>query len=172
MDIFAHGLWTNVIYAKAQKKNRLMAVVLGVTPDILSFGIFFVIAIWSGFKFGPPDGLSVPAYVSMLYNLWHSLFTWLLIFAGVWLVFKKPFWPLLAPLIHIVIDVPLHDVGFFPTPFLWPVSDYKFNGISWGVGWFMIVNYSVMVLAYLTWYFFKRRNLRRLGGHRPLLPQP
>lgn len=161
MDILAHGLWTNVIYAEARKNNRLVAVALGIAPDILSFGIFFIMTLFLGFNFGPPGIKAVPSYVFVLYNIWHSVFIWLIIFLISGLVLKRPYWPLLAPLIHIVIDVPLHDINFFPTPFLWPVSNYKFDGLSWGVGWFMILNYSLLTLVYIIWFILSRRRVVR-----------
>ncbi len=163
MDILAHGLWVNVIYAKSIKKERWIAALLGIAPDLLSFGIFFILGLFGGFNFGPPNISQVPGYVFSLYNIWHSIFTWSVIFFLVWGILKKPYWPLLAPLIHIAIDVPLHDINFFPTPFLWPVSDYKFDGFSWGVGWFMILNYAALIIAYLAWYIIKWQKTKKVA---------
>jgi hypothetical protein len=40
-------------------------------------------------------------------------------------------WILAAWGLHILIDIPTHSLALFPTPFLWPVSDFKVNGIGW-----------------------------------------
>lgn len=50
--------------------------------------------------------------------------------------------------IHILIDIPTHSDKFFPTQFLWPLSNYKFYGIIWATPWFMIINYGALVIAF------------------------
>ncbi|RJQ28567.1 hypothetical protein C4571_03430 [Candidatus Parcubacteria bacterium] len=55
MDILAHGLWTNAVFesaaqAKKRKRSRKdtwIAVFFGVAPDLFSFGIFFVINLFT-----------------------------------------------------------------------------------------------------------------------------
>ena len=37
------------------------------------------------------------------------------------------------------------------------LSSWKFNGISWGQKWFMIANYSAIVIAYAALYFWSKR---------------
>ena len=32
---------------------------------------------------------------------------------------------------HIILDFFTHSIEYFPTPILWPISDYKFDGIPW-----------------------------------------
>ena len=49
---------------------------------------------------------------------------------------------------------------FLPTPFLWPISDWKFPGISWAEPWFMVVNYTLM-LGCLIWILARRRRGKR-----------
>jgi hypothetical protein len=66
-------------------------------------------------------------------------------------------WAMLGWLVHILIDIPTHSYQFYPTPFLWPLSSWKFNGISWGQKWFMIANYSTIVIAYAALYFWSRK---------------
>jgi hypothetical protein len=58
--------------------------------------------------------------------------------------------------LHILIDIPSHAATFYPTPFLFPISNYRFtHGISWSNKWFMIINYSLLLLVSL--YFFNRK---------------
>ena len=158
MDILAHGLWTAVIYNRTKFKLRLWAVLFGIAPDLLSFGWIFVDSIFSrGFNFGPPDINNIPAALFVTYNIWHSLFVWLFIFGIVWLILKRPWWPLAGSLLHIAIDVPLHDANFKPTPWLWPVSNYTVNGYSWAHPVFMLVNYSLLVTIYIIWFIGRWR---------------
>ncbi len=67
---------------------------------------------------------------------------------------------LLGWLLHILIDIPTHSYSFYPTPFLWPISQYKFDGISWGTPWFMIVNYSSLAISYLVLWWKGKRTKR------------
>lgn len=64
-------------------------------------------------------------------------------------------------LLHILMDIPSHSYDFYPTPFLWPISDFKINGFHWGTPWFMITNYSLIIISYLILYFLKKRNKKR-----------
>jgi hypothetical protein len=59
--------------------------------------------------------------------------------------------------LHILIDIPTHSLRFFATPFLWPLSDYRFNGISWGNRWFMLANYTALAIVYILLWRTSRR---------------
>ncbi len=149
MDIFAHFLWTYVIFHKTQ--NPLLAGLFGVLPDLLSFGILFMTNMFSKKKFprGPPDPKLVPSYVKQSYNYTHSLIIFLIISLIIYLITKNIYvflfgWPL-----HILIDIPTHTSKFFPTPFLFPLSKYRFNGIRWSNKIFMIINYSSLIIVYI-----------------------
>ena len=49
--------------------------------------------------------------------------------------------------------------GFYETPFLFPISNYKFDqGISWGHPTFMLINYACLAIVYVIIFFFIRRN--------------
>ncbi|MFH1866745.1 MAG: hypothetical protein ABIJ81_01540 [Patescibacteria group bacterium] len=166
MDIFSHGLWVAVVYAKAKSEARWMAVFFGVAPDIFSFGILFVLNLFNSGSFGSPQALVVPAYILTLYNIWHSLFTWLAIFVIVWLIRRKPWWPLAAAFLHIAIDVPLHEADFFPTPWLWPFSNYTVDGYAWGHSSFLLSNYAVLGVVYIIWYIwdYRKRQAAKLAA--------
>lgn len=148
MDIFAHGLWSYAIFNK--KKYVWLATFFGLLPDFLSFGIVFVMNLFNGnFQRGPPAVNSLPEWLFAAYNMTHSFIMFLFVFIFIYAFTKKWFWPLTAWAIHIVIDIPTHSFRYFPTPFLWPLSDYKFNGISWSNPWFMAVNYSALIIVFL-----------------------
>ena len=148
MDIFAHGLWSYAVFHK--KKYVWLATLFGLLPDFLSFGIIFVINLLNGsFNRGPPAINSLPEWLFAAYNMTHSFVMFLFAFILIYAFTKKWFWALTAWGIHILIDIPTHSFKYFPTPFLWPLSDYKFNGISWSSPWFMLVNYSALMIVFV-----------------------
>ena len=154
MDIFAHGLWSYAIFHN--KKYVWWATLFGILPDILSFGILFAINLFNGnFQRGLPALSSLPKWLFVAYNLTHSLVMFAFVFLIVFFITKSWYWPLLAWAIHILIDIPTHSTRFFPTPFLWPISNYVFNGISWGTPWFMILNYGSLLIVYVLIYLKK-----------------
>lgn len=156
MDIFAHALWANAVYQGAfrvAKKRRFtkdtwIPVFFGVFPDLFSFGPFFVENILSG-SFGSGDFRnSIPDYVHTFYNISHSLIIFSLAFFIVALVRRRVYWPMAAWALHIGIDVFSHSLQFFPTPILYPLSDFKIGGVSWGNPTFMAINYSLLAATY------------------------
>lgn len=150
MDTPAHGIWTWIIF----HNNPLvwLAVLFGILPDLLSWGIY---TIWpkKGFDWKNPDWSLMPNWIMTLYGITHSLFVVAVVFAIVYLIFKEIPLFLLAWPLHIFIDIPTHDKAFLPTPFLWPLSNYKFAGISWGQKWFMTANWSAIVIVLALIYF-------------------
>ncbi len=106
---------------------------------------------------GPPDPSSIPSYVYTLYNFTHSLLFFFLIFGLVWFFRKKPYWLLVGWGFHIFIDIFSHTEKFFPTPFLFPISNFHVSLTSWGNPLFMIINYSALIGVYLWLYGFSSR---------------
>ena len=145
MDILAHGLWTAALFKYFNKKNKFnlkLAAFWGVFPDIFAFTIPFIYILWNIIfnKFSPPSPAALEPVSKMplsnlthiLYNISHSIIIFLLIFILSVIIFRKIFWEIFGWLLHILIDIPSHSYNFFPTPFLWPLSDWKFTqGISW-----------------------------------------
>jgi|SRR3989344_1955576 len=147
MDTLAHGLWTYAAFHK--KKYAWLGAFFGVLPDLLSFGMLFVFNIFTGnFHRGKPALESLPDWLFSAYNMTHSLIVFAAVFLLIFFITKKWFWPMLGWPIHILIDIPTHSTRFFPTPFLWPLADYRFDGISWGTPWFMLLNYSSIIIVY------------------------
>lgn len=106
-----------------------------------------------------PHGRHLPhlELAGQLYHISHSLFVFATVFGLVWLVARRPVPELLGWLLHILIDIPTHSLRFYATPFLWPVSSYRFNGISWANRWFMLANYSALVVVYFLLWRSSRR---------------
>jgi len=177
----AHTLWTTAVARKGnkelEKKNKLSKINMfwiaffGIFPDLFAFTIPFIISFYkvaSGQQdFGSfstrhqvADGFNLS---HTLYQYSHSLILWLLVFLIVWLIFKKPWLPLLGWLLHILIDIPSHALAFFPTPFLFPISTYVFPyGIAWSNKYFMIINYVTLAILWFIIIFKKYRKQLRI----------
>jgi membrane-bound metal-dependent hydrolase YbcI (DUF457 family) len=162
MDIVSHGLWGGIAVGRESKRRYWQAFGFGVAPDLLSFGLFTV-GDALGFVSGPdwghgrPDPTAIPLFVHQMYNITHSLVVFAAVFGVVWLVRKRPFLPMIAWCLHILLDIPTHSSAFFPTPFLWPVSDLTFQGISWGQPIIFFPNVALLVIAYGVWWMRRGR---------------
>ncbi len=44
----------------------------------------------------------------------------------------------------------------YPTLFLWPLSDWYYDGNSWGTLWFMIANYSCLLIVFILLRFVRK----------------
>lgn len=168
MDIFAHALWTNVVFykkLKVERVQRFIAVLFGLLPDLFSFVPIFVYRFFTNTDFFDlvGSGAWVAKYASESYNYTHSI-----VFFGVAIllvfIFRRArgysafYWPMWGWLLHILIDIPTHR-GFYETPFLFPISGYQFShGISWGHPIFMMVNYGALALIYIIWFLVLRKN--------------
>lgn len=159
--------------------NMKLAIFWGVFPDLFAFVLpiaLIIINIITG-QINPsdlprPEALEpvrrdgIPAFhlLSILYTISHSLIIFLIVFAVISILLYSMYYPLRNtekkfripwemagwPL-HILIDIPTHSTQFYSTPFLWPISDIKFNGLSWGTPWFLVLNYFVMIIVYLVY---------------------
>ncbi len=160
MDVLAHGLWGGVGFSPQGRTKFIAAFVLGMAPDLLSFGLFHLThPQWIGQRIlgevsGPPPMDILPDFVFHAYNLTHSLVVWSVLFALIWALRRHPPWLFLAWGLHVFCDIPTHSSAYFPTPYLWPLTTPYVQGISWATGWFMIVNYTALLLAYgaALWY--------------------
>jgi len=158
MDILSHGLWGGVAFGRQSRRSYWWAFFFGVMPDLFSFGPFFLQKLWGhGFEFGPPDAASIPMYVYELYDVTHSLVTFAVVFILASLFLRRPMWVMLAWPFHVVMDIFTHSNEFFPTPFLWPISDYHFGGISWGHPYIFFPNVALLIVCYVIW----RRSLKQ-----------
>lgn len=167
MDVFAHTLWTNVVFYKKyrlERLNRFIAVVFGLLPDLFSFVPIFVYRFFTGEDFFDLIGRNiwVVRYASESYNYTHSVVVFALAVGLVFVVrklFNKSafYWPMWGWLLHILIDIPTHK-NFYETPFLFPLSGYQFShGISWSHPTFMVINYGALALIYIFWFLVLRK---------------
>ena len=185
MDIISHGLWGAAGYraanvrAGARKFNLRLAAFWGVFPDLFAFSIAFVWIWWERLRgnavpFPRPETTEPPMpdafwpfqLAGTLYNYSHSLVVFAVVVALVWFVRRRVPYEMGAWLLHILMDIPTHSYRFFPTPFLWPISSWKFNGFSWGTPWFLALNYTSLALVYLFLWVWKRKKNKGLRDFR------
>lgn len=161
MDIVSHGLWGGLAFGRKNRNSYLWAFGIGVMPDLLSFGIYTagdVLGLVSGPEWGNglPDPKIIPDFVYTLYNITHSLIIFAVVFGLLWFLKKKIFLPLFAWGLHILLDIPTHSSAFFPTPFLWPLSDFKISGVGWGQPIIFFPNLILLALGYIAWLVQKK----------------
>lgn len=161
MDIFSHGLYGGVAFGRKSKKGFWTAFLFGIFPDAFAFGLpmsHLLLSLLAGGEaefIREPEGgyANIPQYVFTLYDISHSLVIFTAIFLLVWAIRKRPLLEMGAWGLHIVMDIFTHSDAFFPTPFLWPFSDFTFNGISWGQPSIFIPNVTLLVIAYGYWWY-------------------
>lgn len=94
--------------------------------------------------------------VEPYYRMAHSVFTPIILFAGLWMLFRRLYWPVLAGyLLHLLLDLPLHKGGWVQdiAPF-YPFYNRKVKGRWWWkevvekYPWIVVVNYSLAALVY------------------------
>jgi hypothetical protein len=172
MDIVSHGLWGSIAFGRKSQSSFWLAFVIGMAPDLFSFGILWVAAILGlsekpDFSNGTPPESTIPQYVHYLYNVTHSFIVFLAVFFLVWFLLKRPLWELAAWGLHVLVDVPTHSYAFFPTPVLWPLFNWKFNGWQWMTPSILIPNFVLLSLLY-AWYLSQPYRTKRKRASRKL----
>jgi len=179
MDIFSHALWTGLssraVNLKIKKPLSVrMAAFWGIFPDLLAFTPLFFWVVFNlisgSFAWNhiprpsqmepfSPDTPLIFRITSVFYNISHSIIIFLLVAAVLLILnrfifsdslkFRRPPWEMAGWLFHIIIDIPTHTYEFYPTPFLWPVSGWKFSGFHWDAPWFIALNYSAIIIFFI-----------------------
>lgn len=160
MEIVAHGLWTAAaaISAKRPLGNRLnlgWTVWWGCFPDVLAFGPSGVAGLWLRLTEGSgagqaSDHLLPHVHIGLpLYPAGHSLIVFLLVFGLVSILARRIVIGLFGWLLHILIDIPTHSLRYYATRFLWPISDFRLDGIAWWTPWFWAATYGALFAVYV-----------------------
>ncbi len=145
MDYIAHGFWSYIFFHRI--KTPLLAVAFGLMPDTISWGVYAVYQLFISGDFGKPIISQVPAWTFVAYNISHSLVVAGAVMLLIFLLLRRmPLYVYAWP-IAIAMDVFTHSKDFLPTPFLWPISDWRFPGIKWSTWQFMAINYTLIAIA-------------------------
>jgi len=168
MDVFSHGLWGGILLGRERRSDYLLAAAFSLLPDLVGEGVMFSLAALGldnmpSLRHGHPDISAFPPYAQNFYNASHSLVVFSVTFALVWFLRQRPFLPLAAWGIHVLIDIPTHSLGLFPTPFLWPLSDFKLDGVQWRSPVVLIPNFVLLAVLYSLWYYGRRKRKRAQG---------
>jgi len=159
MDYVSHGLWSYIFFHRI--KTPLLAVCFGLLPDTTSWLIYAFYNVFTGGPFGKPVLELVPDWTFTLYNISHSLVVALCVILIVFIILRRVPVYMFAWPIAIVMDLLTHTREFLPTPFLWPISDWKFPGISWGTWQFIAINYFLIAIAMTAIILYKRKRRNR-----------
>lgn len=178
MDTLAHGVIGGLFFSRSgvlavrrpidrpfwKDWTFWAAAGFGTMPDLSSFGLQFTRMLASGelwamlrnmfsgnvMAAAPPVD-SLPDYVIGNYLVMHSLVVALAAGILIFLFWRKGFLPYLAWPAHILCDIPVHSKSYFATQFLWPLSDWSFDGWSFGRNLWIFAGYWAVILAVLTW---------------------
>ncbi|MGV8169246.1 MAG: hypothetical protein ACP5N3_04285 [Candidatus Nanoarchaeia archaeon] len=154
MDVLAHALWGLIVFHSLSLNYWLIAL-FSILPDLVSFVPWMIHnLVTKGRIYNSKDWKnrtkmikSIPKYVFRLYDITHSLVISGFIFLVLFFTVKEYSYYMLPWMLHIIIDIPSHPRDFFGTPILFPFSNFKFNGIPWSHKWFMIINYSSIIIV-------------------------
>ncbi len=157
MDLVSHALWGGITLGRRTRKAFLTAVGISFLPDVLTEGLFAVLYLLNignipGWEHGHPDITAYPLWAQNFYNFTHSAIVFTLVFLMIWGFVRKPVWVAGAWGLHILIDIPTHSMELFPTPFLWPLSDFKIDGVGWRNPIVFGVNALLLLGAYSLWF--------------------
>ena len=156
MDTLSHALWGKGLFG--YRKYRWYSFLFGALPDLFSFGIYFIHSIFfsSSPVMGRPTRSEIPEWVYSLYDISHSLVIASIIIFIAYKINKEFAFPMLAWPAHIILDFFTHSIEFFPTPILWPISDFKFDGIPWSNPIIFFTNVLLIFLLFI--YRWKKSN--------------
>jgi hypothetical protein len=159
MDTLSHALWGGGLFGR--RGTFGLALFFGALPDLVSFGLWLPVhMLANGFDLGKPELGVIPEWVSISYNISHSL---IVAFAAIVLVaLWRKIWivPMLAWPFHILLDMPFHTAEFFPTQIFWPVSPWVYDGVAWSNPWVWYSNLAGLLVVY--GWRWRRGDFRRL----------
>lgn len=141
---FVHGIIGYMLY-------DMNGLIYGILPDLIGFGYYFF-RLFMNYKFNKNDSLLKiisPKKMNTLdwelYDISHSLILWLIL---LYLLKEKAIY---AAIIAIVMDIFLHSSsngGWRGPTFLYPISNYVFDGYSWNKATGIMITIIITVLIY------------------------
>ena len=142
--IIVHGLIGYILYDK-------IGLIYGLLPDLIGFGYYFL-RLFMDYKFNKNDSLlkiispnKMNTLDWKLYDISHSLIPWLIL---LYLLKDKAIY---AAIIAIIMDIFLHSStnGWRGPTFLYPISNYVYDGISWNKPVGILITGVITLLIYV-----------------------
>jgi hypothetical protein len=148
MDTFSHALWGYGLFG--YRRHAWLALLFGALPDLCSFGAYLLLRVLhgDGYHPGPPPLASLPHWLFVSYDLWHSFVISIPVIGLVALWRRDIAFAMLGWPFHILLDFPFHTLRYFPTPIFWPVSDFVIDGISWASPQVWLPNVAGLVILF------------------------
>src|SRR3989338_2405315 len=156
MDAITHLLWTSIIFYGFP--NRKTMLLFSILPDLLSWGFYAGYVLKRKLPIGKPNLRDIPRWAHTLYNVTHSIFTFIALSLIVWFITKRPPFIMLPWLLHLMLDIPTHSREYLATPFLWPLSSWVFPGVGWESFKVMVINY-IAIISLLAATLIMQQNL-------------
>lgn len=147
MDPIFHLLLTN-LYAK-DARWRDEALLFSVLPDVGFLLIEMYLFFYLTARVDYSDAIAgLPPEFLVVYRTLHSLLVFGVVAAIVWKFRPRLLPAMSAWLLHIVVDIPVHE-GSFGTRVLYPLlPDAHLHGVSWGTPVVMASAYAVLLVLY------------------------
>ena len=153
MDTFSHALWGKALFG--YRKYLYLPILFGAAPDLIPFIPNLIYKLINGnFSYGKPSIESIPGWVFVTYDFSHSLITGISLVLILYFFGKKDLaFAALAWPFHTFIDSVSHSKEFFATKIFWPISDYQFDGVSWGRPEVWFTNLILLIII----FYYRRR---------------
>lgn len=169
MDIVSHAGWGYAVLRGRGKKEAWIGAVCGAGPDLLAFTPSFIHhALNGGLRGDRPENNPefwrtpgpLPPEMQYVYDHYyrysHSLVLLAAVAVVLWAAGKRSWlWFCLPYALHILMDIPTHVR--FQTPFLFPLSSWTFQGVSWSEPWIFWPNWILLIAALI---YVRRRAAR------------
>ncbi len=160
MDIVSHAGWGYATLRwRGEKASRIGALV-GAAPDLLAFVPSAARRVLhDGWNASPRmerdpsfwrQAGPLPPDLQYVYDHYYVFTHSLVILLGVcgllWLLRKRSWlWFAIPYGLHILMDIPTHVR--FQTPFLYPLSRWTLQGVSWSEPWILLPNWILLILT-------------------------
>jgi hypothetical protein len=174
MDVFSHALWGYAVLRWRGPRTARWGALFGAAPDLLFFipGLLRHIAahgtaalttpfvgrdpnIWH--RDGPPLPPQLVDTYDHYYVLTHSLVILAVLALAWWLLRRGSAWLLVPCWLHILMDIPTHELGKYQTPIFFPVSGVMFDGMAWNRPPVLIADAAGLLVTYgvLFWRYWR-----------------
>ena len=160
MEIFSHILWPLMLFRN--KLWREEALFFAILPDISFLFILFYVFFGTPMEVGWDSAMyTMPNVYKQFYFFMHS-FVAVGIGAFLMWIFNPKLLPALSAwILHICMDIPMHD-GEFATRFLYPISGVSVSGLNWTDYRVMAISY-LLLLNFTVYSLWRERKKHRMG---------